>query len=193
MTARANVDPRGTASELQPIPIVIIAAVAENGVIGRNNDLPWRLKSDMQHFRRITMGKPVIMGRKTFQSLLKPLNGRTTIVVTRDRAFMAPGVVVTPSLQAALAVARGDALRRGADAVMVAGGGEIYAQAMALADRLLITLVHDRPAGNAVFPAMDATAWREAERAEYAPAADDDVAFALLRFERTAPVFASAP
>src|SRR5262245_62367056 len=105
--------------------------MAENGVIGRDNQLPWRLKSDMQHFRRITMGKPVVMGRKTFQSLRQPLKGRTTIVVSRDRAFAAPAAIVAPDLAAALTAARGDALRRGADAIMVAGGGEIYAQTMA--------------------------------------------------------------
>ncbi len=116
------------------MPIILVAAVAENGVIGRGNGLPWRLKSDMQHFRALTMGKPVIMGRKTYLSIGKPLKGRTTIVVSRDRTFAAPGIVVAPSLEAALAAARGDALRRGADAIVVAGGADIYAQAMPLAD-----------------------------------------------------------
>src|SRR4029077_19199920 len=96
--------------------IVIIAAVAENGVIGRGGTMPWRLKSDMRHFRSLTLGKPVVMGRMTWLSLsLKPLPGRTTIVVTRDRTFTAPGVLVAPSLDAALASGRGDAMRRGSD------------------------------------------------------------------------------
>src|ERR1051325_8036549 len=100
--------------------IVIIAAVAENGGIGRGGTMPWRLKSDMQHFRALTMGKPVLMGRKTYESLhIKPLPGRTNIVVTRDANFTAPGVLVASSLDAALQAARGDALRRGADTVMV--------------------------------------------------------------------------
>src|ERR1700722_8605981 len=95
--------------------IALIAAIAENGVIGRDNTLPWRLKSDLAHFRAVTMGKPVVMGRKTFLSIGKPLPGRTTIVVSRDRGFSAPGIVVAPNLEAALAAAQGDALRRGAD------------------------------------------------------------------------------
>ena len=111
--------------------IILLAAVAENGVIGSGNALPWRLRSDMQNFRALTMGKPVIMGRKTFLSIGKPLRGRTTIVVSRDRGFTAAGAVVAPSLDAALIAARGDALRRRADATVVAGGAEIYAQATA--------------------------------------------------------------
>jgi dihydrofolate reductase len=174
----------------QRIPVALIAAVAENGVIGRANRLPWRLRSDMQHFRSVTMGHPVVMGRKTFQSLFKPLNGRTTIVITHDRAFSAPGVVVAPSLTAALAAAHGDALRRGADAVMVAGGAEIYAQAMPLAKRLIITLVHDRPEGDAVFPAFDSSVWRECERAEHAAGMDDSASYAYVRFDR---IEAAAP
>ena len=92
--------------------VILVAAIAENGVIGRNNALPWRLKSDMTHFRALTTGKPVVMGRKTYLSIGKPLQGRTTIVVSRDSAFAAPGIVVAPSLEGALAAARGDALRR---------------------------------------------------------------------------------
>ena len=192
MTAHASVAANRNASAVQPISLVLIAAVAENGVIGGNNRLPWRLKSDMLHFRNVTMGKPVVMGRKTFQSLFKPLKGRTTIVVTRDRTFMAPGVVVAHSLQAALAAARADALRRGADAIMVAGGSDIYAQAIPLADRLLMTLVHDRSAGDAIFPAIDRALWREADRAEYSPGTDDSAAFAFVRFERATPACSAA-
>jgi len=170
---------------VQPIPLVLIVAMAENGVIGRDNRLPWRLKSDMQHFRRVTMGKPVIMGRKTFQSLLQPLKGRTTIVVSRDRGFTAPGAIVAFGLDSALAAARGDALRRRADAIMVAGGGEIYAQTLPLADRLLVTLVHGSCDGDATFPAIDRSRWHEVERAERAAGPDDSVDFAFVRFDRT--------
>src|SRR5262245_4664536 len=158
--------------------------MAENGVIGHDNRLPWRLKSDMLNFRRTTMGKPVIMGRKTFQSLMQPLKGRTTIVVSRDRAFTAPGAIVAFGLAAALAAARGDALRRGADAIMVAGGGDIYAQMMPLADRLLVTLVHGSCEGDAAFPVIDRSRWREVERAEHSAGPEDGADFAFVRFER---------
>jgi dihydrofolate reductase len=169
---------------VSPVALVLIVAVAENGAIGRDNRLPWRLKSDMQHFRRVTMGKPVIMGRKTFQSLRQPLKGRTTIVVSRDRAFTAPGAIVAGDIDAALAAARGDAMRRGADAIMVAGGGEIYAQTLSRADRLLVTLVHGQCDGDATFPAIDRSQWHEIERVEHAAAPDDSVDFAFVRFER---------
>ncbi len=164
--------------------IVVLAAVAENGVIGRGNALPWRLKSDMAHFRALTMGKPVVMGRKTYLSIGKPLKGRTTIVVSRDRAFAAPGVLVAPNLDYALAAARGDALRRGADAVIVAGGADIYIQALPAASRLAVTEVHKRVEGDAYFPAIDRTIWREVARSEQQPAADDEAGFAFVSYER---------
>jgi dihydrofolate reductase len=164
--------------------IVIIAVVAENGVIGRGGTMPWRLKSDMKHFRALTMGKPVVMGRKTYESLfIKPLPGRTNIVVTRDAKFTAPGVLVAPSLEAALEAARGDALRRGSD-IMVIGGADIYAQAMPVADRLEITRVHAAPEGDTVFPDIDPAVWRETARTEYPRAEGDDAAAAFLTHER---------
>jgi dihydrofolate reductase len=164
--------------------IVLLAAVAENGVIGRGSGLPWRLKSDMLHFRALTMGKPVVMGRKTYLTIKRPLKGRTMIVVSRDPAFAAAGAVVAPSLEAALAAARGDALRRNADAIFVAGGADIYAQVLPLAARLAITEVHKRVDGDAHFPAIDRDVWREVTRSEHAPGADDEVSFAFVVYER---------
>ena len=164
--------------------ILLVAAIAQNGVIGRGNALPWRLKSDMQHFRMLTMGKPVVMGRKTYLSIGRPLKGRTTIVVSRDRGFTAPGIVVAPSLDAALATARGDALRRNADAIVVAGGADIYAQAMPLATQLAITHVHKRIDGDAYFPAIDSNEWHESARSEHEAAAEDEAAFAFVTYER---------
>jgi dihydrofolate reductase len=164
--------------------IVLLAAIAENGIIGRGNTLPWRLKSDMIHFRTFTTGKPVVMGRKTYLSIGKPLNGRTTIVVSRDVNFAAPGIVVAPSIHNALTAARGDALRRGADAVIVAGGAEIYTQAMPLASQLVITEVHKRVEGDARFPAIDAKIWQESARSEQQPAAEDEAAFAFVTYQR---------
>jgi dihydrofolate reductase len=164
--------------------IVVLAAVAENGVIGRGNALPWRLKSDMQRFRALTMGKPVVMGRKTYLSIGKPLTGRTTIVVSRDPSFSAPGVVVASSLEAAMAAARDDALRRNVDTVVVAGGAEIYAQAMPLASELVITRVHKRVDGDTYFPAIDPKDWHESAREERAAGAEDESAFAWVTYRR---------
>jgi len=166
--------------------IVLLAAVAENGVIGRGNGLPWRLKSDMQHFRALTMGRPVVVGRKTYLTIGKPLAGRTTIVLSRDRAFAAPGIVVAPSLDAALAAARGDALRRNTDTIVVAGGADIYAQVLPRAGRLLITEIHKAVPGDARFPAIDPTVWREIARREQGLGAEDEIPFAFVTYDRVA-------
>jgi dihydrofolate reductase len=166
--------------------VVLIAAVAENGVIGRDGGMPWRLKSDMRHFRGLTLGKPVVMGRKTYLSLsIKPLPGRTNIVVSRDRDFTLPGAIVAPSLEAALDAARGDALRRGADAIMVIGGADIYAQAMPLAQRLEITRVRLAADGNAVFPPIDPAIWRQSARSAHPAGPDDDAPYEIATYIRT--------
>ena len=162
--------------------IVIIAAVAENGVIGRGGVMPWRLKSDMAHFTALTMGKPVVMGRKTWLSLyVRPLPGRTNIVVTREQNFTAPGALVAHSVETALQAARGDALRRGSD-IMVIGGAEIYAHAMALADRLELTEVHMKPEGDSGFPPIDPAVWREVARAAHPAGPNDDAAYDLVSY-----------
>jgi dihydrofolate reductase len=166
--------------------LVLVAAVAENGVIGRDNALPWRLKSDLQYFRNLTWGKPLVMGRKTFLSIGKPLPGRTNIVVSRDPDFAAPGIVVARELALALAVARADALRRSADAIMVLGGAEIFAQTMPRADRLEISAVHARPQGDTVFPAIDPAVWRQIGQKPQPTGPDDSAAFTLITYERLA-------
>ena len=168
------------------LALVLVAAVADNGVIGQGGGLPWRLKSDLRNFRAITMGKPVVMGRKTYLSIGKPLAGRTNIVVSRNRDFAAPGVVVAPSIEAALAAARGDALRRVVDAIAVIGGAELYAHMIGYADRLVITHVHLRPEGDTMFPAIDPRLWREVERSEHNPGPDDAAGFTVLVYERHA-------
>jgi dihydrofolate reductase len=171
----------------QRVDLILVAAVAENGVIGQGGTLPWRLKSDMAHFRTVTMGKPVIMGRKTWQSLnRRPLPGRTNIVVSRDPEFAAPGLLVASSVEAALQAAHGDALRRSANAIAVIGGAELYAQTMPQADRLVITRVPLQPAGDTRFPPIDATVWREAERRQHAGGAGDDAPFTIIVYERLA-------
>jgi dihydrofolate reductase len=166
------------------IAIVLVAAVADNDIIGRSGDLPWRLKSDMRHFRALTVGKPVVMGRKTFLSIGTPLKQRTNIVVSRDPNFTIAGAVVTSSLEAALAVARADALRRNGDAIMVIGGADIYAQALARADRLEITRVHAQPAGDAKFPPISSATWKEVFRAEHGAGQHDDASFTFLTYMR---------
>lgn len=167
---------------MRTFDIVIIAAVAENGVIGRGGAMPWRLKSDMAHFKALTMGKPVVMGRKTWASLsVRPLPRRTSIVVTRDPDFSAPGALVARSLDVALEAARGDALRRGTD-IMVIGGAEIYSQAMSLAGRLEITRIHMQPEGDTLFPPIDPAFWREASRTSHAPGEGDDAAFEFVSY-----------
>jgi dihydrofolate reductase len=171
---------------MHPIRLVLVAAVAENGVIGRDNGMPWRLRSDLRRFRARTWGKPVVMGRKTFLSIGKLLPGRTNIVMSRDADFSAPGAVVAPDLRAALEVARGDALRRGADAVVVIGGAEIYVQTLPIADRLDITLVKACPEGNVRFPSIDAEMWREIERSEQPADPGDSADVVFVTYERRA-------
>jgi dihydrofolate reductase len=168
------------------IKVVLIAAVAENGVIGANGAIPWRLKSDLRRFKALTLGKPIIMGRRTFVSLQAPLRGRTNIVVTRNEDYRAAGAVVTRSFSAACAVARADALRRSSGAIAVIGGAEIYAQLMKCADRLEITEVHLRPKGDTVFPSIDTALWEEVERVRH-PAGPEDVAeFSYVTYQRRA-------
>jgi dihydrofolate reductase len=164
--------------------IVLIVAVAENGVIGSHGTIPWRLKSDQQRFKTMTMGKPVVMGRKTFTSLRRPLPGRTNIVVTRDAGFCAAGAVVTTSFADARAVATGDALRRFTDEIAVIGGAEIYAQWMTAADRLEVTEVHARPAGDTCFAAIDRAVWEEVARERNPAGPDDSVDFSYVTYRR---------
>jgi dihydrofolate reductase len=170
-----------------PIKLVLVAAVAENGVIGQGGALPWRLKSDLKLFRALTWDKPIVAGRKTYLSFARrPLPGRTNIVVSRDGDFATPGALVAPSLAVALEAARGDALRRGVDEIMVVGGADIYAQTLALACRLVITRVRLQPAGDTRFPSIDPDVWREVERTDHAPGTDDDAGYSVHVYERRA-------
>jgi dihydrofolate reductase len=164
--------------------IVFVVAVAENGVIGQGNAMPWRLKSDMQRFKALTIGRPVVMGRKTFLSLPKPLPGRTNIVITRDPGFQARGAVVTTSLGHARDVALGDALRRSAGEIAVIGGAEIYAQWMASADRLEVTEVHATPEGDIRLAPIDPEAWEEAARVRHSATPDDSADFSYVTYRR---------
>jgi dihydrofolate reductase len=167
--------------------IVLIVAVAENGVIGSRGAIPWRLKSDMRRLKALTLGKPVVMGRKTFISIGRPLPGRTNIVVTRDAGFRAAGAVVTTSFADAGAIALGDALRRFATEIAIIGGADIYAQWMDLADRLEITEVHARPDGDTRFAAIDATEWEEVARVRNPAGPDDSADFSYVTYRRRRP------
>ncbi|ACF02502.1 Dihydrofolate reductase type 3 [Rhodopseudomonas palustris] len=174
------------AAEMSDVAIVLVVAVADNGVIGQGNAIPWRLKSDLQRFKQLTLNKPVIMGRKTYQSIGRPLPGRTNIVITRDAAFTAPGVVVAPSFAAAEQVARGDALRRFATEIAVIGGAEIYAQWLPLAARIELTEVHAQPAGDTSFPPIDPELWREVARERHTAGPHDSADFSYVTYRRDA-------
>jgi dihydrofolate reductase len=166
------------------LPVVLIAAIADNGVIGRDNQLIWRLRTDLRRFRELTMGCPIIMGRKTFLSIGKPLPGRQTVVLSRDPSFQPDGVYVVPALDQALETSQRLGKAMGARAVIVAGGGEVYAQALPFADRLELTFVHARPEGDAVFPAWDPSAFNESARSEHAAGPDDEFPFAFATLDR---------
>ncbi|MCX5516934.1 dihydrofolate reductase [Kaistia defluvii] len=160
----------------------IIAAVASNGVIGQDGDMPWKLSTDLKRFKALTTGKPVIMGRRTFASIGRPLPNRVNIVLTRDKAFGPQGVVTVPTLDAALeaAIAAGAAAEVGTEAeteteAMVIGGGEIYRALLDRADRLYITHVDAEPAGDTHFPALDPAVW-EIVSSEAVPAGASDTA-----------------
>ena len=164
--------------------IVLVAAVAENGVIGRDNKLPWRIKSDLQYFKSLTVGRPVVMGRKTYESIGKPLPDRTNIVVTRDKTFSAPGTVTASDVEGALKLAREDAERRSADSIAVIGGTEIFRQTMPMADRLALTVVHGTPEGDVFFPPIDPAQWKEIERRPQSRGPQDDCDFTFVTYVR---------
>lgn len=166
--------------------LVIVAAVAKNRVIGHGNQLVWRLPSDLKRFKAITLGKPIIMGRKTFQSIGKPLPGRANIIVTRDPTFAADGIETAATLDAALALATTRANEMGAPEIILGGGADLYAQAMPLADRLDITEVNLAPDGDALFPEIDRIVWREISREPGARTEKDEADFEVVRYGRVA-------
>ena len=164
------------------IDLVLIVARAKNGVIGKDGALPWHLPDDLKRFKRMTVGKPVIMGRKTFDSIGKPLPGRHNIVLTRDPGWQAAGVTVAPNLAEAIAAAGLDPRAR-ADEVMVIGGAQIYAEALPSATRIEVTEVDAEPDGDTVLPAFDRARWREVAREAY-PAGDSAPGFAFVTLVR---------
>lgn len=160
--------------------LVAVLAMAENGVIGRDNRLPWRLSGDLRRFKAITLGKPVLMGRKTFESLGKPLPGRDNLVITRDAQWSAPGAVVVHSLAGALAAA-GEAAE-----LLVIGGAEVYALSWPLLDRIELTRVHAHPEGDTFLTGVDWSGWRVVAEERHAADERNECDYSFLTLERAA-------
>lgn len=164
--------------------IAMIVAMSENRVIGRDNQLPWHLPNDLKYFRATTMGKPVIMGRKTFESIGRPLPGRANIVVTRNPGWSADGVQVASDPEAALELAQDIALVDGVDEVMVIGGAELYTALLARADRLYITRVHAPVEGDAVFPPFEKMGWEEVSREDFRAESPNPYDYSFVVYQR---------
>ncbi len=160
--------------------VSLVVAMAENRVIGAHGRLPWHLPADLRHFKRLTLGRPVIMGRRTYESIGRVLPQRPNIVVSRNPAFSAPGCVHVASLEEALAACVT------AEEAMIIGGVQLYGTALPLARRIHLTLVHARPSGDARFPELAPGAWRECTREEYPADADNAYAMSFLTLERVA-------
>jgi dihydrofolate reductase len=170
--------------ELMTASLILIVAVADNGVIGRDNRLLWRLKTDLRRFRELTWGKPMIMGRKTFQSIGRPLPGRETIVLTRDAAFQADGIHVAQTWEDA--VAQSDKLAKSMNVaeIAVVGGAEIYALALPEIKKIFLTRVHTSPDGDAEFPEPSPAEYREVRRQDHPEGPDDEHPFTFIDLER---------
>jgi dihydrofolate reductase len=175
-------------SDASPAPgtpiIALVVAMAENGAIGRGGDLPWQLSSDLRYFRKITMSKPVIMGRRTFKSLPRVLDGRLNVVLTRDSLFVAHGAVMAHSLEEGLEVARASAARTGAEEIMVIGGEDVFRAVLPQAGRIYLTEVHAAPHADTWFPPLDWGEWREVSRERHEAGPKDEHAFSFVLLER---------
>ncbi len=164
----------------------LIVAVADNGVIGKDNAMPWHIPGDLKYFKATTMGKPIIMGRKTFDSLGRPLPGRPNLVITRNLAFHADGATCVSSIEEALQVGDTLAAELGVDEVMVIGGAAIFAYTLPLAHRLYFTEVHAAPTGDVFFPAFERATWHELSRTPV-PATEAAPAHDFVVLERNPP------
>jgi len=163
-----------------------VVAVSQNGVIGRDGALPWRLSCDLKLFRRLTMGKPVIMGRRTWQSLFRqPLDGRDNIVVSGERTFQAPGAFVVHDVGQALLMARKFAEERSVNEIMVIGGAQIYRSLEDMVTRMYWTQVHADVEGDTILPPLDPSIWREVSREPIERAPTDEYDATLLVYERS--------
>ncbi len=158
--------------------VSLLVAMAKDRVIGVNNALPWHLPADLKHFKALTMGHHIVMGRKTYESIGKPLPGRTSVVVTRNADFSAPGVHVASSLDAAIAACGDDA------EIFVIGGADIYRQAITIADRIYLTEIDADIIGDAHFPEFDFTLWKESARVSHAPDANNRYRHHFVLYDR---------
>lgn len=164
--------------------IALIAAMADNRVIGANGGLPWRIPADLKHFKALTIGKPVVMGRRTFDSIGRPLPGRPNIVVSRNGNALPDGVDSADDIEKAVAIARRRAVEYGADEIMVIGGETLYRALLPLADRIYLTEIHEAVAGDTFFPAVDAAEWIEVSRENRAEVYRAPVSFVTLERRR---------
>ena len=162
--------------------VALIVAVSQNNVIGRDNQLPWHLPEDLQYFKSITMGKPILMGRKTYDSIGRPLPGRTNIVITRDPNWTAEGVEVVNSLEAAMTAGAEACNAAESDEIMVIGGAQIYRDCLPMADKLYLTKVDADIQGDAFFPDIDSNQWQKTS--EKTPAVVDKHPYRFLILER---------
>lgn len=165
--------------------LAVIVAAAENGVIGAANDLPWYLPEDLRYFKRVTMGKPIVMGRKTFESIGRALPGRANIVITANRDYRPEGVIVVASIEAALVQAESAAVAAGVDEVLVIGGAQIYQQALDRADRLYLTRVHATVEGDAYLPEISWENWVEHSREWHAAIGENSYDYSFIVYDRT--------
>jgi dihydrofolate reductase len=175
---------QGAGRGVSDVPLALVAAVSRNGIIGANGGLPWRLSSDLKRFKALTWGRPLVIGRKTFGSIGRALPGRETIVITRDPAFAPPDVLVAHNVAAGLDLAAKRAGAMGASEIIIGGGGEIYAQTIARASRLLITEVALDAEGEARFPPIDPHEWKEISREAGERGPRDEGDFAFVEYER---------
>lgn len=169
--------------------LAMVVAAAENNVIGRDNNLPWHLPNDLKYFKALTMGKPIVMGRKTYESIGRPLPGRPCIVISRNPQWQVEEeyrhqVAVAPTVEAALAAASESAVACGVDEVMIIGGAEIYRLLFAQADRLYLTRVHAEVEGDAFFPDVAVGDWTEVASEAHAASATNPYSYSFLRYER---------
>jgi dihydrofolate reductase len=162
----------------------LIVAMSENQVIGRNNQLPWYLPNDLKYFKQVTMGKPIIMGRKTFDSIGKPLPGRKNVVVTRNKEWQFEGVTSVTSLEQAFTSAEADAALNGEDEVLVIGGSQLYEKALEYMDRLYLTEVHAQIEGDAYFPDVDWREWQEVGREDFKAEGPNPYDYSFVVYDR---------